>query len=330
MIISRTPYRISFFGGGTDYPDWYLKNGGSVLSSTINKYCYITAKYSTNLNETHHKIIWTHIENVYSFKDILHPAVREGLQQLNLDESKGLEIYHSGDLPARTGIGSSSSFCVGLINTLSNLVENPLNKMDLALKAIELEQDILNEKVGSQDQVAASFGGFNKIIFNTNGSIEVKRIDVSDKAIKTLNNNIALYYTGTRIGRNSSDVISDMVSNFDSHISLLTELESFVDEGIALLKKSDITNFGKLLNESWKIKKSLGKEISNKQINDIYDIAMNNGAYGGKILGAGGAGFIMFVVPESNKKTLRSALNRYSEVSFEFENTGSSIILNSK
>ena len=172
MIISRTPYRISFFGGGTDYPDWYLKNGGSVLSSTINKYCYITAKYSTNLNETHHKIIWTHIENVYSFKDILHPAVREGLQQLNLDESKGLEIYHSGDLPARTGIGRSSSFCVGLINTLSNLVENPLNKMDLALKAIELEQDILNEKVGSQDQVAASFGGLNKIIFNTNGSIE--------------------------------------------------------------------------------------------------------------------------------------------------------------
>ena len=164
MIISRTPYRISFFGGGTDYPDWYLKNGGSVLSSTINKYCYITAKYSTNLNETHHKIIWTHIENVYSFKDILHPAVREGLQQLNLDESKGLEIYHSGDLPARTGIGSSSSFCVGLINTLSNLVGKPLSKIDLALKAIELEQDILNEKVGSQDQVAASFGGLNKII----------------------------------------------------------------------------------------------------------------------------------------------------------------------
>ena len=330
MIVSRTPYRISFFGGGTDYPDWYLKNGGSVLSSTINKYCYITTKYSTNLNESVHKIIWTHIENVYSFKDILHPAVREGLQQLGLDESVPLEIYHSGDLPARTGIGSSSSFCVGLINSLSNLIKKPLNKMDLAKKAIQLEQDILNEKVGSQDQVAAAFGGLNKILFNTDGSIKVEKIGISNEIISTLNKNIALYYTGTRIGRNASDVISDMVSSFDSNTLLLEELNSFVDEGITLLKNSDIANFGKLLNESWKIKKSLGKEISNQHIDDIYDTAINSGAFGGKILGAGGAGFIMFVIPESKKKALKNALDKYNEVSFEFEDTGSSIILNSE
>ena len=328
MIVSRTPFRISFFGGGTDYPAWYLKNGGSVLSSTINKYCYITAKYSTNLNGISHKIIWTHIENVYSFKDILHPAVREGIKQLDLDEKNGLEIYHSGDLPARTGIGSSSSFCVGLINTLATLVEKPLNKMELALKAIELEQDILNEQVGSQDQVAASFGGINKIRFDQNGAISVKKINISSETIKLLNNNIGLYYTGTRIGRNSSDITDDMVKNFDSNHSLLTELESFVEEGISLLKKADIAEFGKLLHESWKIKKSLGKEISNDLINEIYETAIKNGAYGGKILGAGGAGFIMFIVPESHKKSLSIALNKYREVSFEFESTGSSIILN--
>ena len=257
MIVSRTPYRISFFGGGTDYPDWYTKNGGSVLSTTINKYCYISAKYNTNLDVINHKIIWSHIENVYSFKDILHPAVREGLLQMQMDETKGLEIYHSGDLPARTGIGSSSSFCVGLINSLANLNEKPLNKTDLALKAIELEQNILNEKVGSQDQIAASFGGFNKIIFNKDSSFNVEKIEIKQETLSTLNKNMSLYYTGTRIGRNSSDVISDMVNNFDSNYSLLTELESFVEEGIALLKKSDIINFGKLLNESWKIKKSL-------------------------------------------------------------------------
>ena len=330
MIVSRTPYRISFFGGGTDYPDWYTKNGGSVLSTTINKYCYISAKYNTNLDVINHKIIWSHIENVYSFKDILHPAVREGLLQMQMDETKGLEIYHSGDLPARTGIGSSSSFCVGLINSLANLNEKPLNKTDLALKAIELEQNILNEKVGSQDQIAASFGGFNKIIFNKDSSFNVEKIEIKQETLSTLNKNMSLYYTGTRIGRNSSDVISDMVNNFDSNYSLLTELESFVEEGIALLKKSDISNFGKLLNESWKIKKSLGKEISNEHINEIYNTAINCGAYGGKILGAGGAGFIMFIIPESNKTTLKEKLKNCTEVPFEFENSGSKIILNSK
>tara|TARA_A100001037_G_scaffold105155_1_gene95525 strand:+ start:642 stop:1640 length:999 start_codon:yes stop_codon:yes gene_type:complete len=330
MIVSRTPYRISFFGGGTDYPDWYTKNGGSVLSTTINKYCYISAKYNTNLDVINHKIIWSHIENVYSFKDILHPAVREGLLQMQMNETKGLEIYHSGDLPARTGIGSSSSFCVGLINSLANLNEKPLNETDLALKAIELEQNILNEKVGSQDQIAASFGGFNKIIFNKDSSFNVEKIEIKQETLSTLNKNMSLYYTGTRIGRNSSDVISDMVNNFDSNYSLLTELESFVEEGIALLKKSDISNFGKLLNESWKIKKSLGKEISNEHINEIYDTAINCGAYGGKILGAGGAGFIMFIIPESNKTTLKEKLKNCTEVPFEFENSGSKIILNSK
>ena len=325
MITSRTPYRISFFGGGTDYPDWYLNHGGSVFSSTINKFCYISTKFSTNLLETRHKIVWSHIENVQSFNDILHPAVREGLKYLNFDNNQGIEIYHSGDLPARTGIGTSSSFSVGLINALSNLNNKPLDKHHLALKAIELEQKVLNETVGSQDQIAASYGGFNKIVFNTNGNIIVNNINIDHKTINLLNSNISLYYSGTRIGRNSSDVVSDMLINIDSKYELLKELESYVDIGINLLTKNDFMEFGKLIHESWKIKKSLGSKITNSEINEIYDIGIKNGAYGGKILGAGGSGFIMFIIPEEKKEKLKQKLTNCVEVSFKFENQGSII-----
>ena len=325
MITSRTPYRISFFGGSTDYPDWYLNHGGSVFSSTIDKFCYISAKFSTNVIDTRHKIVWSHIENVQSFNDILHPVVREGLKYLNFDNNKGIEIYHSGDLPARTGIGTSSSFSVGLINALSNLNNKPLDKHHLALKAIELEQKILNETVGSQDQIAASYGGFNKIVFNTNGNIIVNSINIDHKTINLLNSNISLYYSGTRIGRNSSDVVSDMLINIDSKYGLLKELESYVDIGINLLTKNDFMEFGKLIHESWKIKKSLGSKITNSEIDEIYDIGIKNGAYGGKILGAGGSGFIMFIIPEEKKEKLKQKLTNCIEVSFKFENQGSII-----
>ena len=325
MITSRTPYRISFFGGGTDYPDWYLNHGGSVFSSTIDKFCYISTKFSTNLLDTRHKIVWSHIENVQSFNDILHPVVREGLKYLNFDNNQGIEIYHSGDLPARTGIGTSSSFSVGLINALSNLNNKPLDKHHLALKAIELEQKVLNETVGSQDQIAASYGGFNKIVFNTNGNIIVNSINIDHKTINLLNSNISLYYSGTRVGRNSSDIVSDMLINIDSKYGLLKELESYVDIGINLLTKNDFMEFGKLIHESWKIKKSLGSKITNSEIDEIYDIGIKNGAYGGKILGAGGAGFIMFIIPEEKKEKLKQKLNNCIEVSFKFENQGSII-----
>ena len=326
MITSRTPYRISFFGGGTDYPEWYLKYGGAVFSSTIDKYCYISTKFSIELLETRHKIVWSYIENVQSFNDILHPAVREGLKFLNFDNNKGIEIYHSGDLPARTGIGTSSSFSVGLINALSSLNNKPINKHQLALKAIELEQNILNESVGSQDQIAASYGGFNKIIFNTDGNIVVNKININTETENFLLSNISIYYSGTRIGRNSSEIVSDMLVDIDSKYELLKELESYVDIGINLITKKDLTGFGKLLHESWKIKKSLGNKITTPEIDEIYNIGIKNGAYGGKILGAGGAGFIMFVIPEEKKETLRQKLPNCVELSFEFENQGSIIL----
>ena len=328
MITSRTPYRISLFGGGTDYPEWYLKHGGAVFSSTIDKYCYISTKFSIELLETRHKIVWSYIENVQSFNDILHPVVREGLKFLNFDNNKGIEIYHSGDLPARTGIGTSSSFSVGLINALSNLNNNHIDKHQLAIKAIELEQKILNESVGSQDQMAASYGGFNKIIFNTNGNIIVNKIDINDEIKNFLNSNISIYYSGTRIGRNSSEVVSDMLIDIDSKYKLLKELESYVDIGINLITKKDLSGFGKLLNESWKIKKSLGSKITNSEIDEIYDIGIQNGAYGGKILGAGGAGFIMFVIPKEKKESLRQKLPNCAELSFKFEDEGSTITSN--
>jgi len=328
MITSRTPYRISFFGGGTDYPDWYLNHGGSVFSSTIDKFCYISTKFSTNLLEIRHKIVWSYIEYVQSFNDILHPVVREGLKYLNFDNNQGIEIYHSGDLPARTGIGTSSSFSVGLINALSNLNNKPLDKHHLALKAIELEQKILNETVGSQDQIAASYGGFNKIKFNTNGKIVVDKINLDLKTQKLLNSNISVYYMGTRIGRNSSEIVSDMLLNIDSKYQILKELESYVDIGINLIIKHDFIEFGKLIDESWKIKKSLGTKITNSNIDEIYNIGLKNGAYGGKVLGAGGAGFIMFIIPEEKKEILRQKLPNCAELSFEFENQGSIIISN--
>ena len=245
---------------------------------------------------------------------------------LNFDNNKGIEIYHSGDLPARTGIGTSSSFSVGLINALSNLNNNHLDKHQLALKAIELEQNILNESVGSQDQIAASYGGFNKIIFNTDGNIVVKKINIDKETENFLSSNMSIYYSGTRIGRNASEVVSDMLVDIDSKYELLKELESYVDIGINLITKKDLPEFGKLLHESWKIKKSLGNNITNSKIDEIYNIGMKNGAYGGKILGAGGAGFIMFVIPEEKKEILRQKLPNCVEVFFKFENQGSIIL----
>ena len=229
-------------------------------------------------------------------------------------------------MPARTGIGTSSSFSVGLINALSNLNNNHLDKHQLALKAIELEQNILNESVGSQDQIAASYGGFNKIIFNTDGNIVVKKINIDKETENFLSSNMSIYYSGTRIGRNASEVVSDMLVDIDSKYELLKELESYVDIGINLITKKDLPGFGKLLHESWKIKKSLGNNITNSKIDEIYNIGMKNGAYGGKILGAGGAGFIMFVIPEEKKEILRQKLPNCVEVFFNFENQGSIIL----
>ena len=211
MIISKTPYRISFFGGGTDYPSWYLKEGGVVLSTTIDKYCYISCRILPPFFDLKHRIVWSHIENVSSISEILHPAVREGLQYLGFDDHTGLEIHHQGDLPARAGMGSSSAFVVGLIKALLAIKGEIIDRHELALRAIELEQEILKENVGSQDQIASSYGGFNMISFSKGGKIQVDPVTVTPGCIHKLEEHLMLFYTGST--RFTSEINCDLIKN---------------------------------------------------------------------------------------------------------------------
>jgi len=325
MIISRTPFRISFFGGGTDYPVWYLKEGGAVLSTTIDKYCYITCRILPPFFNIKHRIVWSHIETVSSISEILHPAVREGLRYLGFDDSVGLEIHHQGDLPARSGMGSSSSFSVGLIKALKGLRGELIGKHELALKAIEFEQNILKENVGCQDQVAAAYGGFNSIRFLQNGDIQVEPVTVASSRIKTLESRLLLFYTGNT--RFASEVASKVMASIPKKGNLLRRLYSMVDEGLSILgSERDLDDFGRLLHEAWMVKRKINDIVSNNVIDEIYDTAMKHGALGGKLLGAGASGFIVFYVPQEKQRAVIEALPHYLHVPFKFKNEGSTII----
>ena len=329
MIISRTPYRISFFGGGTDYPAWFLKNGGAVLSTTIDKYCYISCRYYPPFfTEVKHRIIWSHLENVSSIADILHPAVREGLRYLDFDDSHGLEIHHMADLPARSGIGSSSSFAVGLIKALTALRGQIISKRDLALKAIELEQNVLKENVGCQDQVAVAYGGLNVIRFPPNGEHLVEPVMISPSRKEELQSKLLLFYTGT--SRSASSVAADVIANISKKESVLNQMQSNVEKAVSIISGSgDLDEFGQLLHENWKLKCQQSGLITNSMVDGIYQKAMSNGALGGKLLGAGASGFMIFYVPPEEQDRVRKALFGYLNVPFKFENEGSTLIHNS-
>ena len=329
MIISRTPFRISFFGGGTDYPAWFLENGGAALSTTIDKYCYITCRrFPPFFTEVKHRIVWSHIETVPTISNILHPAVREGLRYLNFDDSTGLEIHHQGDLPARSGMGSSSAFAVGLINALTGLRGQTLNKHDLALKAIELEQDVLKENVGCQDQVAVAYGGLNIIRFLTSGEIIVKPVSISPSRKEELQSKLFLVYTGTT--RSASSVAADVIANISKKEDVLNQMQSNVDKAVSILIGSgDLDEFGQLLHENWKLKCQQSDLITNSTVDGIYKTARDNGAIGGKLLGAGVSGFMLFYVPLEKQDQVRRALSGYLNVPFKFENMGSTLIHNS-
>jgi len=325
MVISRTPYRISFFGGGTDYPLWYLKNGGVVLSTTIDKYCYISCRLLSPFFNIKHRIVWSHIEAVSTISEILHPAVREGLRFLGFDDSVGQEIHHQGDLPARAGMGSSSAFAVGLIKALSALRGEKLSKHDLALKAIELEQNILKEHVGSQDQVAAAYGGLNIIHFSVNGDIQVDPVPISASRISELQSRLLLFYTGT--SRLASEVAAGVVANFQNKRKELHKMKSMVAQALSILNSNKtLDDFGSLLHESWMLKRELSSTVTNASVDRIYTTALENGAIGGKLLGAGGTGFIVFFVPPEKQSCVIDALSQYVRVPFKFENEGSTLI----
>ncbi len=324
MIISRTPFRISFFGGGTDYPSWYLKNGGSVLSTTIDKYCYISCRYLPGFFDHKYRIVYSHIENVQNIKDIEHPSVRGVLGYLS--ETAGLEIHHDGDLPARSGLGSSSSFTVGLINALVAQKGRQISKEDLASQAIHVEQNVIKESVGSQDQISAAFGGFNKIDFLKDGTFTVNPIILKKQRKQDLQDHLMLFFTG--ISRIASDIAKSKIANFNKREEELITMSEMVDTAIQLLQSEvSILEFGNLLHETWVRKKSLSDRVTTPLVDEIYETALKSGALGGKLLGAGGGGFMLLFVPPDKQKKIRANLSKLVNVPFVFENTGSRIAL---
>ena len=324
MIISKTPYRISFFGGGTDYPIWLQENEGQVLSTTIDKSCYLMISDRDETFQTKHAVVWSHVEAVSSISEILHPAVREGLRMLGFDDGKGLNIHHVGDLPARAGMGSSSAFSVGLINALMSLKEEKISTHELAMKAIELEHVWLKENVGYQDQVAVSYGGFNLIKF-CGQDFKVEPVNIDPKRLESLESQLLLVFIGTT--RLSSDVAADMLNNMPRNREVLQRIHSLVDEGLRILSSDcPIGDFGELLNDAWNYKKQLSDTITNSRVDDIYERARAAGVIGGKLLGAGNSGFMLMFVPEDRKEAVRKSINDCQVSQVKFDTKGSQII----
>ena len=323
MIISKTPYRISFFGGGSDYPSWYIRNGGAVLSTTIDKYIYISCRYLPPFFEHKYRIVWSQVENVKAINEIKHRAVKEMLKYFKI--KSGLEIHYDGDLPATSGMGSSSVFVVGLMNLLNNFQGKKIKKKMLAQKSIHFEQKILKDVVGSQDQVAATYGGFNKITFKTGGGFNVHPISIKKKTLDKLNRNLLLVYTG--IKRTAHDIAKGYINKLHkSKKSHILQISSFVGEAAKTLRNGDVNNFGKLLHESWLEKKSLSSSITNSSIDEIYNNAINKGALGGKLLGAGGGGFFLFYVPYFKQKNFIKHFRKLITIPFKFSSEGSTIL----
>ena len=326
MVITRTPLRVSFFGGGTDYPIWYREHGGAVLSTTIDKSCYITCRHLPPFFEYHSRVSYTKVENVLRNSAIEHPSVRGCLQFLGVEE--GVEIHHVADLPARTGLGTSSAFTVGFLLGLYALRERMRNKHALAVDAIQVEQEILKEAVGSQDQISAAYGGFNRINFHTDGSFEVKQMIAPAARLAALQEHCALFFTG--FSRIASDVAKEQIKVTPQKKRELETMYQMVDEAEAIVNNPNrsLDEFGRLLNESWQIKRTLTQNITNNSLDEIYEAGRGAGALGGKLLGAGGGGFMLFFVPPERRKELRMRLKNLLCVPFSFSNRGSQVIVN--
>lgn len=323
MIISRTPYRISFFGGGTDYPSWYRNHGGQVLTSSINKYCYITCRYLPPFFEHRIRVVYSKIESCQNYAEIQHPAVRETLRFLQLE--RGLEIHHDGDLPARSGMGSSSSFTVGLLHGLYALINVMPSKHQLAMESIHIEQKMIQETVGSQDQVIAAYGGLNQIVFRPSGEITVRPVTISHERLAKLNSHVMLFYTG--IKRTASDVAKSYVEDIEGKADLLEAMHGMVDEALSVLCGNDcLCKFGELLHEAWMLKRDLSSQVSNHEVDGYYAKARAHGAIGGKITGAGGGGFLMLFVPPDAQVQVCHALKDLLNVPVQFESSGTQII----
>lgn len=324
MIVTRTPFRVSLFGGGSDYPKWYRQHGGAVLGFAMNKYCYISLRELPPFFEHRHRIVYSKVETVTEIAEIQHPAVRHVLQEMPVDF--GLEIHHDGDLPARSGLGSSSAFTVGLIHALHAQAGRIASKEQLAREAIRIEQDVIKEAVGSQDQVWAAHGGLNRIDFNRDGSFAVSPLVLREDRRTELMDHCMLFFTG--LSRFASEVAEKKIANLDRQADSIRLMTQMVDEAQAILgSPAPIVQLGRLLHEAWQLKRGLAENVSTDTIDQIYAQAMAAGASGGKLLGAGGGGFVLFLVEPARQEAVRSALRGLIEVQIDIDHVGSRVVV---
>jgi len=322
MIISQTPFRMSFFGGGTDMEEYFKEHGGRVLSTTFDKYCYVNVRHLPRFFDYSTELSYSQIERVNNIDDIDHPAIKNAIKMLDMRE---IRLTYEADLPARSGLGTSSSFAVGMLNAFYALKGKYADKRKLADDAIYLERVLCNEAGGWQDQIAAAYGGFNRIEFNENG-YEVFPVVIFPEKKEMLNDNLMMFFTG--FTRFSADIQKSNNSNTIDKLAYLKEMASLVTEAEKVLvnKHSDLNEFGRLLDYTWKLKKQTGSKVSSTEIDDVYNIGIKAGATGGKLLGAGGGGFFVFYVEKDKQESVRKALEKFMYVPFRFENSGARII----
>jgi D-glycero-alpha-D-manno-heptose-7-phosphate kinase len=325
MIMSRTPFRISLFGGGTDYPKWYREHGGAVLGAAINKYCYISFRQLPPFFEHRHRIVYSRIELPQTPDEIQHPAVRAVLMEHDVPD--GVEIQHYGDLPARSGMGSSSAFTVGLLNAV-RAYSGQISSADcLAKEGIRIEQEVIREAVGSQDQVWAAYGGINMISFHPDGRFDVKPVIMTSERRRDLQSHMLLFFT--RFSRTAEMIAVQKIGNLLARKSQLYCMHKMAEQALTILQSPwrPITEIGSLLHESWRLKKELAECVTTSVIDEMYDAAMDAGALGGKLLGAGGGGFMLIFAEPHAHERIRAALKSLIEVSFEIGAPGSRIVI---
>ena len=322
MIITKTPFRMSFFGGGTDMPSFFNKYGGAVISTTFDKYAYVNVRHLPPFMPYYSELCYSRFERVNSIGEIEHPAIREAMRMLDIHE---IRLTYEGDLPARTGLGTSSTFAVGMLNAFYALKGKQVGKRKLAEDAIYLERELCKESGGWQDQVAAAFGGLNRIDF-ANNEFKVTPIVIHPDRKKLLNESLMLFYTG--VTRFSAEVQKDTMSNQQDKIVQLKEMLSLVDDAQTILenKHSDFNDFGRLLDHTWRLKRKTGGKISNGSIDELYERGLKAGALGGKLLGAGGGGFLLFYIEPDKKEALLKEFDDLMQVPFQFENEGTSMV----
>lgn len=324
MILSRTPYRISFFGGGTDYPEYYMEHGGKTLGVAIDKYSYLNVRKLPPFFDYKHRIVYSKQENVTNLEEIVHPSVRETLKYMQMEN--GISIHHDGDIPARSGMGSSSAFTVGLINSINALNGNMISKEQLTRESIHIEQNLIKENVGSQDQTFAAYGGLNVINFLQNGKISVSPIIMRQERLLEFQDNIMLFFSG--LSRTAHDVVSEQMQKTSINVPNLNKMKDLVDDAYNILTSNrSLNEFGDLLNSTWELKKSLSSKVTNQEIDNMYNKALNAGAIGGKLLGAGGGGFMAFYVEKKKQTRVKEALKNYLHIPFNFDFDGSKIVV---